>query len=101
MGTKAKRLKKARRVRHLIASEFRALEKGTLNVQDALENPSYALRRVKIYDVLRRVPGVGEETIKRILYKELKLWPLDRVGKLSEKQRHDILAALPPRAKPS
>ncbi len=101
MGTKQKRLKKARRVRHLIASEFRALESGQLNVQDALENPSYALKRVRIYDVLRRVPGLGEETIRKVLHKQLRIWPMDKVGNLSKKERHDILAALPDRAKPS
>lgn len=99
MGAKAKRLQKARRVRHLIASEFRALESGQLNVSDALGNPSPVLKRVKVYDVLRRVPGLGEETIKKVLGKHLRIWPMDRIGALSEKQRHDILAALPPRVK--
>lgn len=101
MGVAQNRLKRARRMRHLIASEFRALESGALNVSDALGNPSYALKRVKIDDVLRRVPGLGEETIKKVLHKQLRIWPLDRLGNLSEKERHDILAALPPRVKNS
>lgn len=103
MGSRAKRLKKARRIRHLIASEFRALEKGTLSARDALENPSPVLKRVRVYDILMRVPGIGEESAKKILHggQLNPIWPMERLGALSREQRHEIIAALPPRSKPS
>lgn len=97
-STTKRRLKKARRTRHLIASEFALLETGRITITDVLGRPKTRLDRVSIYDVLRRVPKLGKEGSQRVL-RNANVWPLKHLGELTDEERASVVRHLPPRAK--
>jgi hypothetical protein len=97
---KEKRLRKARKTRSQISSDFAALRNGHITLRDVLEDPeSTSLGRVVVYDVLRRSPHLGKAGAKKILLTS-KVWPMDRLNDISKWDRDEILKCLPPRAKP-
>lgn len=93
-----RRLSKARTIRSRMTSEMRALARGHITIQDALEDPSDALGRCHIYDVLRRTPKLGDEGAKALCVR-FKIWPHDRLSSIPLEQRRNIYAALPERVK--
>lgn len=93
-----KRLRRARKIRHQMASQLRQLENGGITIWDVLEDPSPTLKRVRVYDVMRRTPKLGSAGAKKILMR-LEIWPMERVGNLSLNKRRKILAALPERVR--
>lgn len=96
-GTR-KRLHKARRTRSQIAQTFTALDNGNVSVTELLEAPPECLKRIRIYDVLRRVPHLGRDGAETVL-RRARLWPLVTLGNLTPAERKLILAHLPPRVK--
>lgn len=96
MGTAAKNLRKARKIRIRIASELRALEKGDVRLGDVLRDPPDALGRCSIYTVLRRTPKLGDTTSEK-LCKRLHIWPTDRLAQVPLEKREQLIAALPER----
>lgn len=99
MGTRAKNLKKARKVRAQIASQFDDLKNDRIKLTDVLEDSSNTfLSRVDVWDVLRRAPHLGPKGAKRVLVKA-KVWPHTKVGALTRDERNAILQWLPPRAR--
>lgn len=98
MGVKAKRLRKARKIRTLQTAQLNQLESGLSVIEDVLRTPSDALKRVSIHTLLIRTPGIGEKGSEKIC-KTANVWPTHRLGNLSKKERDDLIAALPVRAK--
>lgn len=96
MGTANKRLKKARHTRSLIAQTFDALRNDQVNVSDVLQRPPSCLARIRIYDVLRRIPHLSRDGAETVL-RHSKVWPLKTMGNLTPEERQRILAHLPPR----
>lgn len=92
------RLSKGRRIRSLMTSEMRRLSKGHIHIEDAIRDPSDALGRCAIYDVLRRAPGIGERTARKLCIR-FQLWPHDSVASIPAEQRENLIAALPDRLK--
>jgi hypothetical protein len=93
-----RRLLKARRTRTANAEVFAALSDGQTGAREVLERPPPSLRRVRIYDVLRRLPNLNRDGAETVLLRA-KVWPLTPVGDLTEAERKRILMALPPRVK--
>jgi len=97
MGTSSRRLARARKIRHRMSSELNALSNGDMNIEHALRNPSPALKRCRVYDVLRRAPHIGDKKARR-LCERTKLWPHERLGSIPLKKRDELIAALPHRS---
>ena len=98
MGTKAKRLAKGRKIRRHMSSELHRLSTGKIRLEDVLRDPSDALGRCRIYDVMRRAPKLGEEGTRKVL-ERYRVWPNDRLGSIPPEKRSVIIAALPERVK--
>lgn len=98
MSSNSKRLKKARRTRSLIAQTFAALENDQLTVTDVLGDPPACLRRIRIYDVLRRLPHLNRDGAETVL-QHAKVWPLATLGNLTPAEKGRIFAHLPPRVR--
>lgn len=98
MGTSAKRLRKARRIRHRMSSELEQLASGRIHIENVLRNPSDALGRCRIYDVLRRTPKLGDQGSRRLLETH-NIWPEDRLAAVPPEKRGVLIASLPDRAK--
>jgi hypothetical protein len=98
MSGNAKRLKKARRTRTLIAQTFSALDNDQLTVTDVLRDPPRCLRKIRIYDVLRRIPHLNRDGAEKVL-QLAKVWPLQTLGSLSPGERQRIISHLPPRVR--
>lgn len=92
-----RRLKTARKVRHQAAHQFHLLETGQLSLHNVLETPPRALGRVRVFDVLRRAPKLGEAGAEKVL-RHAKVWPLTRLDNLSPAERQRVIECLPPRA---
>lgn len=95
-----RRLKQARKTRRQIASLFRDLNDGQETLQHILEDPPRCLNSVRIFDLLRRAPHLGEAGANKCL-RTARVWPTIRIGNLTQEQREQILEHLPPRAKKS
>lgn len=98
MASSHKRLKKARKTRTLIAQTFVALDNGHVSVTDVLRDPPPCLRRIRIYDVLRRVPHLNRDGAERVL-RLAKVWPLATLGNLTPVETARIITHLPPRVR--
>jgi hypothetical protein len=87
-------------MRSRMGHDLNALRDARIDLRDALENPGsfLGLSRVRIYDVLRRAPHLGNTGAKKILL-TAKVWPLTRLGELEVIERYEILRCLPPRAR--
>jgi hypothetical protein len=100
VGTATKRLRKARRIRTHNAHALRLLENGHISIVSILEEPPDRFKRIPIYDLMRRAPGLGVEGSRRILTKTA-IWPYDRLGQVPLEKRRQIVALLPDRARKS
>lgn len=96
-----KRTKQAQKTRRQIARTFIAMESHMISVSDVLgitqEMPD-CVRRMRVYDVVRRFPHMGGDGASNVLRKA-KVWPLTRMGRLTDGERSAILQHLPPRTK--
>lgn len=90
--------KQANRARRRIARTFADIHAHKISVTDVLYETPSCLRRIRVYDVVRRFPGLGDEGASKVLRKA-KVWPLIRMGHLEDSQREAIIDSLPPRAK--
>lgn len=98
-GSQTSNLRRARKIKSRISSEFGDLESGRVTLRDVIENPeAYEMRRCDVYDVIRRSPKLGRAGAKKILL-GARVWPHDKLGDLTKMQRDDILSWLPPRAR--
>lgn len=98
MSGTEKRLKKARRTRSQIAKVFAALDNDRIGARELLESPPACLGRIRVYDVLRRLPHLERKGAEHVLSKA-KVWPLRTMSSLTEAERRAILAQLPPRVR--
>jgi hypothetical protein len=98
MAARDRRLRKARRTRTANAEVFAALVNGQMGARVVLERPPASLGRVRIYDVLRRLPNLNRDGAETVLLRA-KVWPLTVMSDLTEAERKRILIALPPRVK--
>lgn len=99
--TTQKRTKQAVRTRHKIARTFDAVQSYELSVSDVLgitQDIPDCLRRVRVFDVVRRFPHLKGDGASSVLRKA-KVWPLTRMGNLTPEERDAILTHLPPRVK--
>jgi hypothetical protein len=80
--------------------DLRRLRDARIDLRDALDDPGsfLGLSRVRIYDVLRHAPHLGNTGAKKILVTS-NVWPLTRLGELEDDERDEILRCLPPRAR--
>lgn len=81
-----------------MTSEMRALSEGRIKPRDALEDPSDVLGRCHMYDVLRRLPKLGDVGAKGLCLR-FKIWPLEPLADVPFEQRRNLYAALPERVK--
>lgn len=95
-----KQVKQAQRARRQISALFDALSNDRTNADEILRNVPRCLIRVRTYDVVRRLPGMGGDGASKVL-RQAKVWPVERFGRLTLEEREAILAHLPPRAKRS
>lgn len=98
MAGTSKRLAKARRTRSRIAQQFAALENGQTNAVGVIRTPPPCLGRIRIYDVLRRLPKLDRDGAENVLQRA-KVWPLTTMDNLTKEEKARILLALPPRVK--
>lgn len=98
MGTQTKRLVRARHTRSQIATMFSDLDNGHITVTEILQDPPACLTRIRVYDVLRRVPHLNRDGAEKVL-RSSKVWPLRTMGELLTEERQAILTHLPPRVK--
>ena len=89
-------LKAARKRRHKIASELNALSSGRVTLIEILEAPSASLGRVRVFDVLRRTPKLGEAGAKKICQRA-EVWPTDRLVAVPLVKRRKMIELLPER----
>jgi hypothetical protein len=83
-----------------MSREIALLRDASIDLRDALEHPGsfLGLSRCRVYDVLRHAPHMGNTGAKKVLL-TARVWPLDRLGQISQYDREEILRSLPPRAK--
>lgn len=93
-----KRTKDAQRTRRQIARTFDAMSSHDIGPFEILHDVPACLRRVRVFDVVRRFPHMGGDGASNVL-KKAKVWPLTRMGQLNDEERDAILEHLPPRAK--
>jgi hypothetical protein len=99
MASKKKTLRRARKSRSQMSTEYGLLRDGDITLSELLQDPSgYSLARCTIWDVLRRSPKLGPKGAKRVLL-ESKVWPLDRLEDIDQFARETILSNLPARAR--
>lgn len=94
--TPESRISQAGRNRRLIALTFVALRDHKLTPAELLESPPSCLKRIRVYDVLRRFPHMGRDGADKLLRKT-KIWPTTPLGKLTDEERRTLIAHLPPR----
>lgn len=87
----------ARKRRAARAAGLKALRRGRLPVREALTDVPKALRSCPVYVVLGAAPGMGPQSIRKVLEERAKVWPLIPLGELTEMQRQAILDHLPER----
>jgi hypothetical protein len=92
------RLHKARRTRAEIAETFTAVSNDQISAQEILESPRDCLGRIRVYDVLRRIPHLNRDGAETILVRA-RVWPLTTMSELTELERQRIINELPPRVK--
>jgi hypothetical protein len=93
-----RRLRKARRTRTAVAEIYVALSDERIGAREILEAPPDALGRIRVYDVLRRLPHLNRDGAETVLIKS-KVWPLTPMSELTDAERRRVLLALPPRVK--
>jgi len=98
MGTKEKRLRKARKTRGQIATQFDALRRDRVTLEQLLETTPACLRNVSIYDVMMHANNIGPEGIKKCL-KKADVWPEDKMGKIPQGDRMRVVECLPNRVR--
>jgi hypothetical protein len=99
MASRSVNLKRAREIKSHINSEFGALSDGRISLQEILQRPQeFEMRRCDVFDVLRRAPKLGRTGAKKILLGS-RVWPHDKLGRLSRMELDEILSWLPPRAR--
>lgn len=86
----------ARSQRAARATALADLAAGRLSATEAVREPPAALRAADVYDVLRKCPGLGRESVRRVC-ERAGVWPHTPMAELSEAQRSAIILALPPR----
>jgi hypothetical protein len=96
--TTTKETRQAIRTRRKIARTFDAIQSHELNVSDVLHATPPCLRRLRVFDVVRRFPHLKGDGAENVLRKA-RVWPLTRMGNLTPEERDRILAHLPPRVK--
>lgn len=94
----AKRMAKARRARSQIAKTFDALRNEQLTITELLRDPPPCLGRVRIYNVLCKVPRLGGDGAENVI-RRAKVWPLTTMDNLSLDERRTLIRELPPRVK--
>ena len=98
MPSRAERANKARAQRSKIARIFNAMESGKIGAAYVLDSTPECLRKIRVYDVLRRLPHLDRDGAERVCTKS-HVWPLTVMGNLTEEERRRIKMALPPRVK--
>jgi hypothetical protein len=74
------------------------VSRNELDITDVLKETPHCLRRMRVYDVVRRLPHMGGDGADKCLRKA-HVWPLTRMGHLTPDEKERIIAHLPPRAK--
>lgn len=97
MSTKT-RMAKARRARSEIARTFAALDNGQITATDVLRTPPACLGRVRVYNVLRRIPRLKQDGAEKVL-RRAKVWPLTTMDNLTAEEKARVIRELPPRVK--
>lgn len=97
MSTK-RNMTKARKQRSQIAQTFAALDNGQIAATNVLRTPPPCLGRVRVYNVLRRIPHLNQSGAENVLLKA-KVWPLTTMDNLTNEERDRIISSLPPRVK--
>jgi hypothetical protein len=98
MATTQKRTKQAIHTRSQIAKTFAAIERHDITPSDVLHRSPACLKRVRVFDVVRRFPHLKGDGASNVL-RNAKVWPLVRMGHLTDEERDRILSCLPPRVK--
>lgn len=93
-----KRTKDAQRTRRQIAGTFERMSTYDVTAHEILHETPACLKRMRVYDVVRRFPHMGGDGASNVL-KRAKVWPLTRMGQLNDEERVAILNELPPRAR--
>lgn len=93
-----KRTRQAQRTRRQIARTLDDVSSHKIAVSVVLHETPACLGRVRIYDVVRRFPHLKGDGASNVLRKA-KVWPLTRMGQLTDGERDAILSHLPPRVK--
>jgi len=93
-----KQIRSAQKRRSQIARLFARMERHELSPADVLNDVPACLKRVRVFDVVRRFPHMGDDGADNVL-RRAKVWPVTRMGKLAEEERERILDSLPPRAR--
>jgi hypothetical protein len=94
----AKRMAKARRAKSQIEKTFDALRNGQLTVTELLQEPPACLGRVRIYNLLCKVPRLDKDGAENVI-RRAKVWPLTTMSNLTRDERRALLRELPPRVK--
>lgn len=95
--SKTKRLRNARKKRTKAARILGHLEDGAYPLENLLYNP-VGIGHVRLYTLMKRTPGLGEQGIKRCLFKA-KVYPMTRLDQLSQEEVERVVHYLPPRAR--
>lgn len=98
MPGSAKRLARARKGRTQIAQTFAALTNERITATELIRSPPACLGRIRIYDVLRRIPRLSRDGAENVLHRS-KVWPLTSLDNLTDEEKTRIILALPPRVK--
>lgn len=98
MPSKTKRLANARKKKSKTSATLKKLEAGELKLVDLLADPPSELRRVRLWTLLLRAPGLGEAGVTKVL-KEAEVWPYLRVDYVLPGSMEKIIKALPQRAR--
>ena len=89
-------LKRANEIRTQRAQLKRDLKAGRVQIHGLLLDPPEYLRTAKVFDLLLAVPKYGRVKVNRILT-HCRISPSKTIGGLSERQRNELVSALPRR----
>lgn len=88
----------ARKARDARNHELDRIEEGELGLVEALREPPEALKKTDLVVVLLACKGMGREGVRTVC-ERAHIWPLTSLGKLTKRERSDIIRELPERVK--
>jgi hypothetical protein len=98
MGSKQKRLAKARKRKRQISAIFDALRHDRIAIEDVLRSTPECLGNVSIHVVMTHAHNLGPQGVEKCLRKA-DVWPTHRMRDIPQDAKLRVIENLPPRVR--